>query len=89
MLLLKLNDLIKSKKIISRPSKVCKTPYVADIELPDGSIVQAIVHLLVVVVYVKKIVMYMHLQYYQIVLNQNPKYAVIKYICHKYMKKKL
>ena len=40
MLLLKLNDLIKVK-IISRPSKVCKTPYVADIELPDGSIVQA------------------------------------------------
>ena len=40
MLLLKLNDLIKVK-IISRPSKVCKTPYVADIELSDGSIVQA------------------------------------------------
>ena len=40
MLLLKLNDLIKVK-IISRPSKVCKTPYVADIQLPDGSIVQA------------------------------------------------
>ncbi len=40
MLLLKLNDLIKVK-IISRPSKVCKTPYVADIELQDGSIVQA------------------------------------------------
>ena len=40
MLLLKLNDLIKVK-IISRPSKICKTPYVADIELPDGSIVQA------------------------------------------------
>ena len=40
MLLLKLNDLIKVK-IISRPSKVCKTPYVADIELPDGTIVQA------------------------------------------------
>ena len=40
MLLLKLNDLIKVK-IISRPSKVCKTPYVADIELEDGSIVQA------------------------------------------------
>tara|TARA_B110000444_G_scaffold254231_1_gene286375 strand:+ start:770 stop:1636 length:867 start_codon:yes stop_codon:yes gene_type:complete len=40
MLLLKLNDLIKVK-IISRPSKVCKTPYVADIELPNGTIVQA------------------------------------------------
>ena len=40
MNLLKLNDLIKVK-IISRPSKICKTPYVADIELNDGSIVQA------------------------------------------------
>lgn len=40
MLLLKLDDLIKVK-IISRPSKICKTPYVADIELSDGSIVQA------------------------------------------------
>jgi len=40
MLLLKLNDLIKVK-IISRPSKICKTPYVADIELSDGTIVQA------------------------------------------------
>lgn len=40
MELLKLNDLIKVK-IISRPSKICKTPYVADIELSDGSIVQA------------------------------------------------
>ena len=40
MLLLKLNDLIKVK-IISRPSKICKTPYVADIELKDGTIVQA------------------------------------------------
>ena len=40
MLLLKLNDLIKVK-IISRPSKVCKTPYVADIQLPDDTIVQA------------------------------------------------
>ena len=40
MQLLKLNDLIKVK-IISRPSKICKTPYVADIELNDGSIVQA------------------------------------------------
>jgi len=40
MLLLKLNDLIKVK-IISRPSKICKTPYVADIELPNGTIVQA------------------------------------------------
>ena len=28
-------------KIISRPSKICKTPYVADIELNDGTIVQA------------------------------------------------
>jgi len=36
----KLNDLIYVK-IISRPSKVCKTPYVADIELEDGTIVQA------------------------------------------------
>lgn len=40
MQLLKLNDLIKVK-IIARPSKICKTPYVADIELRDGSIVQA------------------------------------------------
>ena len=40
MLLLKLNDLIKVK-IISRPSKICKTPYVADIQLPDDTIVQA------------------------------------------------
>jgi len=36
----KLNDLILVK-VISRPSKVCKTPYVADIELEDGTIVQA------------------------------------------------
>lgn len=36
----KLNDLILVK-VIARPSKVCKTPYVADIELQDGSIVQA------------------------------------------------
>jgi len=36
----KLNDLVYVK-VSSRPSKVCKTPYVADIELPDGSIVQA------------------------------------------------
>jgi DNA-binding sugar fermentation-stimulating protein len=36
----KLNDLLLVK-VISRPSKVCKTPYVADIELGDGSIVQA------------------------------------------------
>jgi len=36
----KLNDLVYVK-VLSRPSKVCKTPYVADIELPDGSIVQA------------------------------------------------
>ena len=40
MQLLKLNDLIKVK-IISRPSKICKTPYVADIQLQDGSIIQA------------------------------------------------
>ena len=40
MLLLKLNDLIQVK-IINRPSKICKTPYVADIQLKDGSIVQA------------------------------------------------
>lgn len=36
----KLNDLILVK-IVSRPSKVCKTPYVADIELEDGTIIQA------------------------------------------------
>ena len=40
MQLLKLIELTKVK-IISRPSKICKTPYVADIELSDGSIVQA------------------------------------------------
>ena len=40
MNLLKLNDLIKVK-IVSRPSKICKTPYVADIQLPDDTIVQA------------------------------------------------
>ena len=40
MLLHKLNDLV-CVKIISRPSKICKTPYVADIELPNGEIVQA------------------------------------------------
>ena len=34
-------DNLEKVKIISRPSKICKTPYVADIELPDGSIVQA------------------------------------------------
>jgi len=39
-MLYKLNDLILVK-IVSRPSKVCKTPYVADIELEDGTIVQA------------------------------------------------
>ena len=39
-MLYKLNDLILVK-IKSRPSKVCKTPYVADIELEDGTIVQA------------------------------------------------
>jgi len=38
MQLLKLNDLTKVK-IISRPSKICKTPYIADILLKDGSIV--------------------------------------------------
>ena len=36
----KLNDLLLVK-VVSRPSKVCKTPYVADIELVDGSVVQA------------------------------------------------
>lgn len=36
----KLNDL-ELVKVVSRPSKVCKTPYVADIELVDGSIAQA------------------------------------------------
>lgn len=40
MALYKLNDLEKVL-IVSRPSKVCKTPYVADIQLSDGSIVQA------------------------------------------------
>jgi sugar fermentation stimulation protein A len=40
MILYNLSDLEKVK-IISRPSKICKTPYVADIELKDGSIVQA------------------------------------------------
>ena len=35
-----LHDLILVK-VVSRPSKVCKTPYVADVELEDGSIVQA------------------------------------------------
>ena len=39
-MLAKLNDLVLVK-IVSRPSKLCKTPYVADIELEDGSIVQA------------------------------------------------
>lgn len=34
-------DNLEKVKIISRPSKICKTPYVADIELSDGSIVQA------------------------------------------------
>lgn len=38
--MLKLKNL-ERVKIISRPSKICKTPYVADIELNDGSIVQA------------------------------------------------
>tara|TARA_Y100000768_G_scaffold381494_1_gene360247 strand:+ start:1829 stop:2695 length:867 start_codon:yes stop_codon:yes gene_type:complete len=40
MNLYKLNDLEKVL-IISRPSKICKTPYVADIQLIDGTIVQA------------------------------------------------
>ena len=39
-MLAKLNDLVLVK-VVSRPSKVCKTPYVADIELDNGSIVQA------------------------------------------------
>jgi len=39
-MLVKLNDLILVK-IVSRPSKVCKTPYVADVQLEDGTIVQA------------------------------------------------
>ena len=39
-MLYKLNDL-ELVKVVSRPSKVCKTPYVADIELRNGSIVQA------------------------------------------------
>jgi DNA-binding sugar fermentation-stimulating protein len=39
IMLAKLNDL-ELVKVVSRPSKVCKTPYVADIELSDGSIVQ-------------------------------------------------
>lgn len=39
-MLYKLNDLMLVK-VISRPSKICKTPYVADIELEDGQIVQA------------------------------------------------
>ena len=40
MILYTLRDIIKVK-IISRPSRVCKTPYVADIELPNGTILQA------------------------------------------------
>jgi len=40
MALYKLNDLEKVL-VVSRPSKVCKTPYVADIQLSDGSVVQA------------------------------------------------
>lgn len=40
MSLYKLNDLEKVL-IVSRPSKVCKTPYVADIQLDNGNIVQA------------------------------------------------
>ena len=40
MILHNLSDL-EEVKIISRPSKICKTPYVADVELKDGSIVQA------------------------------------------------
>jgi DNA-binding sugar fermentation-stimulating protein len=40
MILHNLLDL-EEVKIISRPSKICKTPYVADIQLKNGSIVQA------------------------------------------------
>ena len=40
IILYNLSDL-EEVKIISRPSKICKTPYVADIQLKDGSIVQA------------------------------------------------
>ena len=40
MILYNLIDL-EEAKIISRPSKICKTPYVADIQLKNGSIVQA------------------------------------------------
>ncbi len=40
MILYNLNNL-ELVKIISRPSKISKTPYVADVELKDGSIVQA------------------------------------------------
>jgi DNA-binding sugar fermentation-stimulating protein len=40
MILHNLLDL-EEVKIISRPSKICKTPYVADVQLKDGSIVQA------------------------------------------------
>ena len=40
MILHHLSDL-EEVKIISRPSKICKTPYVADIELKNGLIVQA------------------------------------------------
>ena len=36
----KLNDLTLVK-VVARPSKICKSPYVADIELSNGSIVQA------------------------------------------------
>jgi DNA-binding sugar fermentation-stimulating protein len=36
----KLHDLTLVK-VLSRPSKVCKTPYVADVQLEDGTIVQA------------------------------------------------
>ena len=36
----KLNNLEKVL-VVSRPSKICKTPYVADIQLHDGTIVQA------------------------------------------------
>ena len=54
MILHTLYDLVEVK-IISRPSKVCKTPYVADIQLKDGSIVQAHSASLDVVDYAKKI----------------------------------
>ena len=56
MFLHKLNDLV-CVKIISRPSKICKTPYVADIELPMVKLFKHILLLWDVVDYVKKILM--------------------------------